>query len=257
MIKAIFFDIDGTLVSHQLKDVPLSTRQCIEELKEKGIKVFISTGRHLVEMRDLPTNNISFDGYVTLNGNICLDQDYHYMYGTPFSKDITDHLVSLFEKKEVPLVLVESERFYLNYVNQDVELAQAGISTPIPDLSMYQGDPVFQGTLFVTKQEEQSVAHYLPEGCKFTRWSPYGVDIISTTGGKVNGIEYFLKHYGIDRHEIMAFGDSDNDMDMLEYAGIGVAMGNAHGYVKDIADYVTTSVDDDGIAHALKHFGVL
>lgn len=257
MIKAIFFDIDGTLVSHKINDIPMTTRNCLKKLQEKGIKIFVSTGRHLVEMNDMPTNNISFDGYVTLNGNICLDQNFNYVYGTPFSENITQKLVAFFEKNEFPLVLIENERFYINYYNHDVELAQKSISTPLPDKSSYCGKDIFQGTLFIKKEDEHKVLHHLPEGCKFTRWSPLAVDIISTTSGKVNGIKHFLNELNIQREEIMTFGDSENDIDMIKFAGIGIAMGNASDDVKEVADYVTSSVDDDGILSALEHFHVI
>ena len=70
-------------------------------------------------------------------------------------------------------------------------------------------------------------------------------------------MEAVLRQAGISPEETMAFGDGFNDMGMLSYAGIGVAMGNAHDPVKQKADFVTKSVDDDGILHALRHFGVL
>ena len=63
--------------------------------------------------------------------------------------------------------------------------------------------------------------------------------------------------HGLESSEIMAFGDGDNDIDMLKFAGIGVAMGNAGDAVKAAADYVTASVDDDGIEKALEHFGLI
>ena len=67
----------------------------------------------------------------------------------------------------------------------------------------------------------------------------------------------YLDENGLKREEIMAFGDGENDIDMLKFAGIGVAMGNASDEVKAAADYVTDSVDADGIAKALKHFGLI
>ena len=66
-----------------------------------------------------------------------------------------------------------------------------------------------------------------------------------------------MDYYSIDIDECMAFGDGGNDKEMLEFAKIGVAMGNASDDVKSIADYVTTDVDNDGILNALKHFNVL
>ena len=95
------------------------------------------------------------------------------------------------------------------------------------------------------------------EKCKITRWCPFGIDIISKTGGKVTGIKKMLEHYGITEQEIIAFGDAENDLDMIEFAGIGVAMGNAKDEVKAVADYVTTDVDENGIWNACKYFGLI
>lgn len=64
-------------------------------------------------------------------------------------------------------------------------------------------------------------------------------------------------HYGITEQEIIAFGDAENDLDMIEFAGIGVAMGNAKDEVKAVADYVTTDVDENGIWNACKYFGLI
>ena len=89
------------------------------------------------------------------------------------------------------------------------------------------------------------------------RWHPDFVDLIAGDGGKAQGIERFLKHYGWDRSQAISFGDGGNDVDMLEYTGIGVAMGNATEEPKRVADYVTDDVDHDGIMNALRHFGIL
>ena len=90
-----------------------------------------------------------------------------------------------------------------------------------------------------------------------TRWYYGGLDIIAAGGGKMAGIKRYLEHIGIAPEEIIAFGDAENDLDMLRYAGIGVAMGNADEEVKAVADYVTADVDDDGIEKALKHFNLI
>jgi hypothetical protein len=83
------------------------------------------------------------------------------------------------------------------------------------------------------------------------------VDIISQSGGKVEGIKQVLSIYGIRQEEIMAFGDGENDMDMLQFAGTGIAMGNAEEGVKACADYVTGDIDAGGVADALRYYGVI
>ena len=88
-------------------------------------------------------------------------------------------------------------------------------------------------------------------------WYPGYADIIPKGGGKHEGMRKVGEHYGFAPEEAMAFGDGGNDISMLKAAGIGVAMGNASEKVKLAADYVTDSVDNDGIEKALKHFGVI
>ena len=93
--------------------------------------------------------------------------------------------------------------------------------------------------------------------CRDTRWSTGGVDIIPAEGGKALGIQNILAHYGIDKADTLAFGDGDNDMDMFEAVGFSVAMGNAVPQLLAVADYVTAKLEDDGIAKALKHLGLI
>ena len=86
---------------------------------------------------------------------------------------------------------------------------------------------------------------------------PAIADVVPRGSSKAVGIDKIIEYYGISLHETMAFGDGGNDMAMLRHAGIGVAMGNAGDEVKEAADYVTDSVDDDGVMNALRHFDVI
>lgn len=257
MIKAVFFDVDGTLVSHKSKSVPQSAKEAIERLREKGVKVLLSTGRHIHELKDMPTNGIEFDGYVILNGQIGLDKNKKLIYSNPFGKEDVEGLLMIFHKKEYPFVLVNADGHYMNFVNEFVEMAMEGVSTPVPPIREYQGEDLYQATVFILPKEDEEFSKKLPKGCKMARWGTHGADIIATEGGKVVGMKYFGDVLGILPEEMMAFGDAQNDMDMLAYAGIGIAMGNGEECLKEIADYITTDVDDDGVWNALQKFGML
>ena len=256
MIKAAFFDVDGTFYSHEVHGVPESNLKVLEELKRKGIKTFLATGRHFEELKDLGMGEIVFDGYVMLTGQICTDQDKNLIFGNPMKRENAEFLFNAFEKKELPMMLVEKDHFYVNMQSDIVVDGQAAISSPMPPISAYEGAPVYQIVVYGGKEVERELAKKVPN-CTFTRWSDFGVDIISKDGGKVIGIQKVLEHYGIRREEMIAFGDGENDMDMLQFAGIGVAMGNAEEEVKAAADYVTADIDDEGILKACKHFGLL
>ena len=257
MIKAVFFDVDGTLVSHKSKSVPESAGKALDKLREKGIKVLLSTGRHIHELKDMPTHEMKFDGYVILNGQIGLDENQNIIFSNPFGKEDVEGLLEIFHKKEYPFVLVNEDGHYMNFVNEFVETAMAGVSTAVPPVRKYGGEELYQATVFIPPSEDENFISKLPKGCKLARWGSHGADIIAAEGGKAVGMKFFSEALGILPEEMMAFGDAQNDMDMMEYAGIGVAMGNAEECLKQIADYVTTDVDDDGVLRALQHFEIL
>jgi hypothetical protein len=83
------------------------------------------------------------------------------------------------------------------------------------------------------------------------------MDVVPEGGSKSVGIDAICRSYGIAPDETMAFGDGQNDIEMLRHAGIGVVMGNAAEEVQAAADYVTASVDEDGVSRALRHFGLI
>lgn len=255
-IKAVFFDIDGTLLSHRLGDVPASARRAVEALRAKGIRCLIASGRHREEIRRLPVEPMRFDGYLTLNGQLCMDADGEIFSAEPITGLAKERILQVFHSKEAAVMLVEKDTMYLNMVNGRVRKAQADISSPIPPLGSYTGNPIYQAVAYVTSGEEAAFSRLLP-GCVITRWNPGGIDIIQASGGKEAGIRAYLEKTGIPREQTMAFGDAQNDLQMLSYVGIGIAMGNAVPEVKAQADYVTASVEEDGIEKALRHFGLL
>ena len=256
MIKVIFFDVDGTLLSHKLNTVPESTRASIAQIREKGIKTVIATGRHMIELSKLPEMDLNFDGFLTLNGQLILDSAKKLVMGTAINRGEMEIISRIFQAHRIPFMLIGEDHRYINYVNELVEYTQNSTKGTIPDIGQYQGEDIYQCIAFVPAHEKNLLTNILDE-CSVVSWNETGIDIIPKGGGKAVGIQQFLNAYGIDRSEIMAFGDGDNDIEMLKYAGIGVAMGNASDAVKAAADYVTTPIDENGISNALRHFGLI
>ena len=116
--------------------------------------------------------------------------------------------------------------------------------------------PIYKIVLFVPKAELEQALLLAPHS-RTTQWFPCGHDVISVEGGKRNAMLGVLARCGLTAQEAIAFGDSENDVEMLRAAGIGVAMANGTPDALAAADYVAPDCDDDGLARALTHFGLI
>ena len=271
MIKAVFFDIDGTLVSFKTHVVPKSTLHAIELLKKKGIKVFIATGRHRRSINNL--GDLEFDGYVTLNGGYVFagKDDVIYKHSIP-DKDI-EALVRYQEKEgEFPCAFVQEDEIFMNYTDKAVNDVFHLLNFPAPPIRPIEdiyGKTVYQLIAFFTAEQEKRIMKVLSH-CESTRWNPLFTDIVPLGSSKRVGIDKMpkgytkgdtlvrlMKNFGWSKDEVFVFGDGGNDIQMLSHVGIGVAMGNAAEDVMSAAGYVTTSVDENGVYNALKHFNII
>lgn len=258
MIQAIFFDIDGTLVSFQTHCVSSPVLDALHQLHKKGIKLFLATGRHRNAIA-AAANVFPFDGFITLNGQYCFTQE-QVLRRNPIPQDKIVSLVALLEDTKLPCILFEEQDNYLVNPSPRAELFPQQLNIPLPPVLPLQhilGRTVYQVVAFFTKEEERAIGPRFFPGLEVMRWHPDFVDVIALGGGKDRGMDTILSHFGIPLEATMAFGDGENDLPMLHHAHIGVAMGNADALVKRQADCVTHSVDEDGVLTALEQFGLL
>lgn len=249
MIKAIFFDIDGTILNGN-KGIPNSTLLALDKLREKDIKTIICTGRGYSETK--PLNLKGFDDYILLNGQICYDNKDNIVYKKPI-KD-KEKLIELFNSKKFPFGLIDEKETYLNCIDDYVKSVHDSINLTMPVVKEYDGGDIYQALAYgkVKDYIEKELPDFLA-----VSWHFDGVDIVPKDSGKDKGIIEYCKLRNIDIKDTMSFGDGDNDREMLKTTGIGVAMGNAIDSVKVVADYITDRIDEDGIYNALVHFGVI
>ena len=226
MTKAIFFDVDGTLVSFKTHQISPAVRQALQALRERGIKLFLSTGRHLA-MLDPVRQVFDFDGYVTLSGQYCTAQG-QVLRSTPMPPEAVEELVAAARTDAFSCIFLEGEEIYINCINEMTRQFIRDLSIPMR-------------------------APHL----KTTRWHPNFLDVIPPSGGKDRGMDALLDYFRIPVEDAMAFGDGENDLSMLLHAGIGVAMGSAHKEMKRQVDWVTGTADEDGVVQALVHFGLI
>lgn len=257
MTKALFFDIDGTLISFKTHSIPQSTIEALNLAKEKGHKLFISTGRARMIIDNL--GDIDFDGYITMNGSYCFADEQEIIYKSSIPRKDVETLAYIVDKEQIPCVFVEETQMSICNGTPEIDNFYRQLNiTPFPSITIEEAvaKEMFQITPFITVEQEAAFMPLLTH-CEAGRWFPTFVDIVAKDNSKQRGIDEIIRHFNFDLKDTMSFGDGGNDISMLRHAAIGVAMGNAEDHVKQFADHVTDSVDEDGIWNALKHFGII
>ncbi len=262
MTKAIFFDIDGTLVSFETHGIPASTVEAIAAARAHGVKVFIATGRPeiLINNLDALQSRGLIDGYVTMNGGYCFVGN-EVIYKSAIPANEARVLLDYCTARLIPCVVVGERDICVCHSDDRVRsiFYEYLHAAPIPEVSpdeALRNRAAFQMTPFITENQEAELHPHIPH-CEVGRWHPAFADVTALGNTKQLGIDQICRHFGIDVADTMAIGDGGNDIPMLRHAGIGIAMGNANDTVKAAADYVTDPVDRDGIAKALQHFGLV
>lgn len=257
MIEAIFFDIDGTLLSFQTHKMTKTLEQALIEVRKKGIKLFIATGRHVSEMEEINQYPL-FDGYITLNGCYCYNENGAYFKQPIDAKDAAKTLEIASEMKYCIAIVDEKEmtiNFHNDLLMQTTQYANVPVP-PIQDPLTLKGRELYQLVFYTHPHEDELLLSQLPT-LSAQRWHPAFVDVTPSHISKKNGILETCRVYGFHPENCMAFGDAGNDIEMLKAVGIGVAMGNASQDVKEAANETTLSVDEDGIVHTFKKYNLL
>ena len=256
-IKAAFFDIDGTLLPFKAKALPASTVAALATLRKNGVKTFIATGRPPVHFPHLHAlDGIAFDGYVTMNGQYCYLANGELLYSQCIDRAALRTLLPYLEAEQLSVGFVGRDFCLFNRINDlsrdfalELQQGEGNVAARI------ETDDIYQLSAFLPPENEAEFLRRCP-GCLAVRWSPDFCDILPAGGGKPNGLAHTLARLGLTREQCIAFGDGGNDVTMLAYAGIGVAMGNACDAAKQAADYVTEEINADGLAKALEHSGL-
>ena len=265
MIKAVFFDIDGTLVSFKTHKVSEGVQDAIRKMRASGTKVIIATGRPLYQVDNL--GDLEFDGFLTMNGII------NYSGGKacrplppiidshPLAKETAVEIARVSVENKLPAFIFAEDKKGINTQNEISLAAFEFINMPLPQIvdieKIARENDIYMYTVFVTLQDEMKYLRGIRGNIDFPRWHPYLVDLIEGGNSKATAMDVFMKYFSISREETMAFGDGGNDIPMLKYAGVGVAMDNASDDVKAAADYITDSVDEDGVVTALKKYNLI
>lgn len=257
-MKIAFFDIDGTLVSFNTHRIPESAVCALDKLRGKGIEIVIATGRAASRIPYI--SGIPYSAVIGLNGSECVLSDGSVVKRHSIAPELIEIALELGDKYDFALAAKVSEGFVVDRVTPRVRQMSELIKEPVPAVrnlhNLIHSEPIGQLCFFTDVETEKKIMPLLPGLCA-SRWCDIFADINIAGIDKGTAIEEYAEFRGVDVKDTIAFGDGENDIPMVLKAGIGVAMGNASPKVKVSADYITDTVDNDGVAKALQHFGLI
>ena len=247
-VKIIFFDIDGTMIDMQKKIISEKMLDTLKHLQANGIKICMATGRGPVTLPHF--EGIEFDAYLTFNGSYCYcGKDT--IFSNPIPKEDVRRIIENAAAIGRPVSLATKNRLAANGKDQDLieyyGVIKLGVDTP-EDFDEVADGEVYQIMSGGRKEEYDALLKDV-SGARITAWWHRAVDIIPSAGGKGVGVQKILEYFGFAREQAMAFGDGNNDIEMIETVGHGIAMANASKELKAVADDICGHVADDGIYH--------
>lgn len=255
-IKIIFFDIDGTLIDIQKKQISTNTLDLLRRLRENGIRICLATGRSPLTLPDF--GGVRFDAYLTFNGSLCFT-DREVIFSNPIPAGDVQKLIRNAAALGRPVTVATRDRLAANGTDQDLadyySIAKLEL-TVAEDFEDAARREVYQLMMGCREEEYPAILKDV-SGARIAAWWDRAADIIPANGGKGIGIERILEYFHLTREEAMAFGDGSNDMEMLRTVGTGVAMENASAQLKEIADDVCGHAAEDGVYHYCLRRGLI
>lgn len=256
--KLFVFDVDGTLYDLKHHVIPASTIQAIKQLKNQGHYFVIASGRAhyglgkaLMELQP--------DYILAMNGAVVTDADNRIISSVAFMQEDVDQIIAFAHEHDAGLVFKFIDHYYIYQYPEKVDWLPGQLASDIgeepfiycDEQNRHLKDLPFCASLHApAKLIEDTFANYPSIDC--LRFSQEGFDMVTRGMNKGVGLTKLMEKLHLLSEDVIAFGDNYNDIQMMQTAGFSVAMGNGVEAIKEIADMVTTSTNEDGIYLALK-----
>lgn len=253
------FDIDGTILDDRTGKVSEKTKEAINQARENGHYTFLNTGRSYAEL-DSRLLEIGFDGVICGCGTYITYKD-KVLLAERIEGQRAEWMINTLSKYKIDAMLEGEKYFYTPKEVRNPKLLAVrdyfGEQVKKNFRYLEEEKPVFQKMSILLNPESDlnGFMEECGEDYAFIRRSRNFYEVIPAGYSKATGIEYLMEYLGVAKEHTAAFGDSTNDLAMLEFSGISIAMGNSADVVKEKVTYVTKSVTEEGVAFALQHFG--
>lgn len=255
--KRVFsFDLDMTLLDHETWKIPDSAMEALEHLRKDSV-IVIASGRNMDhEMSVMYLDMVKPDAVIHMNGTRVV-ADGKVLYEHLMDKDRLRALLAYADEHGMSIgVSHEGGDYYIHPEGVErMDKMRWGVSErrfvdgwklmelPVRTLA-YIGGP----------EQARELERHFPDFKLPMFAGNTGADVVEREASKAKGLMRICQYYGIDMKQTVAFGDSMNDYEIVQEAGVGIAMGNAIQELKQVADYVTDDINRDGIWKACRHF---
>ena len=263
--EMIVLDLDGTLTNSK-KVITPKTKEALFRIQQAGKKVVLASGRPtpgIVKLAD-ELELDRFGGYIlAFNGGRIIQYstgDVIYNKTVPIEL-VGDIYQTAIEEQVGILTYTESEIILGNGVDEYNELESKINGIPMREVEDFVGFVNYPVNKFLLTGEPEKILHTQEVMRERFGWDlnifrsePFFLELMPQSIDKAFSLEKLLEHMGMDRSQMICCGDGFNDKSMIHFAGLGVAMANAQPEVKEVADYITASNDEDGIVQVITKF---
>jgi Cof subfamily protein (haloacid dehalogenase superfamily) len=256
--KVVILDIDGTILPHG-KTVSPATKLAIRQLREKNMKVVIATGRAPYFSESI-IEELGVESMVFFNGSYVYHEGKE-IYKNTIEKHVLQKVHLLSQDYQHPLTFLGGTSFKATDISHPFIVEAYQHDPWKPELAppqFWMDQDIYQLFLHCGMEEELEYQTRIPE-LDFRRWTSGArtCDVNLYQSNKAVGLTKLLEKLGIAPDEAVAFGDGLNDTEMLSMVGMGVAMGSARDEVKQAANMVTLSAEEDGVRYGLERLGLI
>ncbi|MBS3971065.1 MAG: HAD family phosphatase [Clostridia bacterium] len=254
--KLIAIDLDGTLLNNDLEISPRAAA-AIRAAEKKGVRVTLCTGRMYASASPYAQELRLNIPLITYNGALVKNSfDGEILYEKNLPLEEARHVVEICREFDCQLNVYFDDKLYVEKTDYWAKKYASRVNVPlheVDDLLDFLKLPPIK----LLAMGEEEVLHMIRRRLAdrvlyITRSQPHFLEILNPEATKGRGLAAVVKRLAIDRKNVMAIGDNENDIEMFKYAGYSVAMANADDHVKVHADYVTKNNDDDGVAEAIE-----
>ncbi len=261
--KAIFFDIDGTLLNEG-EEILESTVTAIHKLMETGHKTFICTGRSRSMIPNELIDSLGVNGVVAAGG-MYVEYNKNVIHNIEMPQEQIRRVLDILKDHDTVHIFEGSTYLYYNAVDMEesekpfvVKMVEAQMKEYLYKITDVPGEiHANKFSCILNDPDVDAVYSQLEDEFTIQKHFINMAEFIPIGNSKASGIEKMCDYLEVNQKDTICFGDSINDVEMLQYCNVGVAMGNASDVAKKHADYVTTSINEDGIYKGCIHLGLL